>query len=174
MDTISKRTLHRLGRISVVIAHIADYDADLSYLGEFSSYREPRNKDQKLVHRDSGSVLDHNGIWRDSKGRIAPVPEIYRYSRDYPYTFHDNGHECIKYALHDSRRLEDFNSGSLSCFGIQATVCFDGEEIGTDSVWGFESDTEDSYIALEERSIARQALGQARDYIGKILQAFAA
>ena len=164
INTIETKTLKTCGRVVVSIAHEIDTDPDTSWLGEFSGYQEPRTKSQKLVHLASGLVLDHHGIWRDERGRIAAEPEEYRHSRDYEYTFHNNGHEKIKYALQDSRRLEDINNGNIGFIGIVATVTLDGVEIGHDSLWGIESDSGNAHIESVERECAWMALREAKEW----------
>ena len=170
-DTIETRTLKTCGRVQVTIEHVNDYDADTSWLGEFSAYQEPRNKEQKLVHLASGLVLDHHGIWRDERGRIAPKPEEYRHSHEWQYTFHNNGHDEIKYALQDSKRLEDINNGNIGFIGIVATVTLDGAEIGHDALWGIESDSGDAYIESTERECAFEALREAKEWRSRNLKA---
>jgi len=166
-DVLEHRTLHSIGNVEVKVKRIADYDTDLSWLGEFCQYREPQTEEQKLVHLATKLVLDHHGIWRDERGRIAPAPEDYRHSRNYQYSFHDNGHDKIRYAVHDSRRLQDFNDGSLGCIGVVASVLVDGVEVGNASLWGIDSDSGEEYIVDTEREEAREALKEARKWLGR-------
>ena len=167
MHTLETKKVHQIGRVSVVVKHILDTDADYSDLGEFCGYQEPSNAEEKLVHISTGSVLDHKGIWRDERGRIVAAPESYPYSREWEYTFHNNGHEKIKYALQDSKRIQDLNNGYWNYFGIVAEVHLNGVEIGDASCWGFASDDTD-YIKHEERNIAREALTSARTWLYEV------
>ena len=161
METIERRTIRTLGKVTVIVKHILDESPDVSWLGEYCNYRAPANVNQKLVHRDSGCVLDHHGIWRDERGRVVAAPEDSRHSREFQYTWHDNGHEKLVYALQDSRRLEGLNRGDWCMLGIVATVCWDGVKVGEASIWGVESDSPD-YIATVEREEAWEAIKGAR------------
>lgn len=110
-----------VGRVVLTLGREYDDCSDASWLGKFSEYREPVDWSQKLVHRDTGLVLDHHGIWRDGKGRA---------SREYEFTFHDNGHERLAYALQDSKRLESLNRGDICFLGVIVKVRLNGAEIG--------------------------------------------
>ena len=161
-----------VGKVTVRLEVQYDESPDLSYLGEGSSYRAPQTASQKLVHRGEWIVLDHKGVWRDEKGRIAAAPEDNgRRARECEYTWHDYGHERGKHALVDSARLERFWDGSLSCYGVCATVLYDGVKIAHASVWGIESDSGDSYFDECKREEAHEALKEARRWIGRNLQA---
>ena len=163
-NTLETRTLHTIGRAAVRGSREIDCDPDTSWRGTFGPYREPANVNEKLVHRASGLVLDHHGVWRDAHGRLAATPDANRYSREHDYTFHNNGHEKIAHALADSKRLEDINNGNISFYGIVASVELDGAEIGHASVWGVESDSGHEYLAQTEREEAHEALADAREW----------
>jgi hypothetical protein len=166
-DIIERRIVHQLGRVKIEVQRIADYDGDYDWLGEFCSYdskHTPQNENQKLVHRDSGLVLDHYGIWRDKRGRIAPEPETRQHSREYQFTFHNNGHEKIAYALQDNKRLEDLERGYWCFLGVRAVVTFAGRTIGEASVWGVESDSGESYFAEIERDEIYEAMAEAKKF----------
>ena len=167
-DTILQRHIG-----AVVVTAWAEYDnyGDSSWLGVFCNFRQPANKEEKLVHRESGSVLDHTGIWRDSRGRLVAAPDVRSHSREYQFTWHDNGHERIKYALQDSNRLEALDNGSWSFVGVVATVEIDGVELARDSLWGIESDSGDSYLAQTAREVAHEALGSAKGWVKRRLVA---
>lgn len=169
MDIIERRTVHELGRVKIEVQRVYDDSADSSYLGEFCEYdskHTPRNENQKLVHRDSGLVLDHHGIWRDERGRIQAEPPSYRNTlfREYQYTFHDNGHERISYALADNRRMEGLESGDWCYTGVRAVVTFSGVVIGESSVWGIESDSDEFYFQEVEQDEVKEALREARAF----------
>lgn len=89
------------------------------------------------------------------------------HSREYQYTFHDNGHERMKYALDDWQRLERIERGWICFYGIVAVVELDGAEIGHSSVWGIESDSGDDYFISEARNEICAALAEARQWIGR-------
>ena len=173
-NTLEVKQLHSVGRVTLTVQREIDTDPDTSWLGQFCNYREPMNENQKLVHLRSGLVLDHHGIWRDNLGRIQAAPEEYQSGRDYQYTFHDNGHDKIKYAVQDSQRLEQINMGNIGFYGIVATVSLDGVEIGHASCWGFESDSDEDYLESEERNFAHEALREAKAWRIKNLRKEAA
>jgi hypothetical protein len=167
MDIIERKTVHKLGRVKIELQRVLDDSPDTSWLGEFCNYdsrHTPRTSEQKLVHRQSGLVLDHSGIWRDSKGRIAAEPEHRSYAREYQYTFHNNGHEKLSYALHDNRRLEQLNNGDICILGVRALVQFQGVVIGESSIWGIESDSDESYFAETETEQIKEALAEAKAF----------
>jgi len=157
-----ERTL-TIGNVTLQVKLDIDSDTDLSYLGKFSNFQYPK-LGEKLVHRDSQSVMGHDFIWRDENGRIVPEPEEPHYANEYQYTFHDNAHEKIKYALQDSKRLEDYNNGILCDYVILVTVFSDGNQIGFDSLGGIQSDSEESYIRATVREVALQAVQDAKQW----------
>jgi hypothetical protein len=165
-DTLQTRALHTIGRCAIKVSRIADYDADLSHLGEYCNYRQPKTADEKLIHRASDSVLGNDGIWRDKLGRIVEQPCIGgRHDREYQFIFCSNGHDKIKYALQDARRLEDYEQGEWSMIGVKSSVYWNGVEIGSDSLWGIESDSGEDYFLQTERECAREAIRQAQDWL---------
>lgn len=167
MDIIERKTLKEIGRVKIELQRVYDSSPDISWLGTFCDYdnkHTPRTNQQKLVHRNSGLVLDHHGIWRDKHGRIAAEPEHREYAREYQYTFHDNGHDTLAYALADNKRLEQLERGDWCFIAIRAVVTFNGVEIGTASVWGIESDSDESYFEETERDIAKEALFDANAF----------
>ena len=165
MDVFSSRIIHEIGNVKVTAKRVYEDQPDTSWLGEFSNYKEPQNKNQKLVHLDTGVVLDHHGIWRDSMGKIQATPDTsYKYNWRYEYTFHDNGHEKIKYALQDSRRLEDINSSNICFLGLVVEVTLDSVIVGSDSCWGFESDSGENFFINEERNLGLQAIKEAQTW----------
>ena len=167
MDTVDGSLEERtVGKVVVCSRFIYDEQPDYSWIGEYSNLRQPQTKEEKLVHRETESVLDHTGIWRDEKGRIVATPEVSRYSREYQFTFHSNGHERIKYAIADHRRLEALERGDWCFLGVAATVNLDGVEIGKASLWGLESDGEE-YLEKERRNIIKEAIYEAKDWMGR-------
>ena len=160
IDTLIERVS---GRVELTVRTVEDADPDLSWLGEYSDYREPKTENQKLYHRGSGLVLDHHGIWRNRHGWIEAAPEGERYGRDYGYIWCDNGHVELKYAIQDAKRLEDYGY-NWYCVGIVATVRLAGAEIGYAACFGFESDSGEEYLMEEARNIAHEALAEAKTW----------
>lgn len=173
MQTCDILTDRQIGRVHIIIKTVYDEDgySSLDWLGQFSNYREPQTENQKLVHRSTGRVLDHTGIWRDSRGRIVETPEENRYANEMQNTWHNNGHEKIKYALQDSKRLEDFENGYWSMLGTVATVYVNGKELGRASVWGTESDSDESHFMELGRECLHEALAEAKTFIGELCRA---
>lgn len=168
MNRDNTRTLHSIGSVNVSVTRAVDVYPDASYLGALGNYREPSNKEQFLVHRCTQRVLGVDGIWRDAKGRIQPEPDYHdRYSREYEFIFVDGRASNIKEALQDAQRLEDLNDGDWCYLFLSATVEIDGVEVGSASVGGFESDSGEDYLRSEERSIAREALSDAKTWMQK-------
>ena len=157
--------LHKkLGNVELIVEAGIDEIGDCSYLGEFSDYRVPRSPDEKLVHRRTGSILDHNEMWRDERGRLVSTPLMESYRRDYQFTFHDNGHTKLHYAVADHRRLEALNRGAWCFLYIEAKVIVDTVQVASDTLWGIESDD----IAGQEttaKEVAQSALAQARAWL---------
>ncbi len=164
MFTLDKLYERNIGNIRLVVKSTYDESPDHSFIGEFSNYRFPQNKDEKLVHRASQSVLSDDGVWRNELGQIQAVPETNSYNRDYEYTFHNNGHEKIKYALQDHKRLEALARGDWSYLGITADVSLDGAQVGSGSLYGIESDGGDSYITEIVREVSSEALAEAKEW----------
>lgn len=166
-NSITERSVS-VGAVTLEITHEADYDGDASWIGQFSEYRAPANVNEKLVHRATGSVLDHHGIWRDERGRIVSTPEWRgRGAREYEFTFHDNGHDALMYAIQDWRRMEGRERGDWCFLGIVASVTVDGAVIATSSLWGMESDDRSGYLESTGREQAREALREARAWLGR-------
>ena len=151
-----------VGSVKLRVTLEIDYYPDASWLGTFSEYREPENEDEKLVYLKDMVVLDHHGIWRDEYGRIVPTPEPYEYSRDYQYTFHNNGHDKIAYAIQDAKRLRDLNNGRWAFLVCVATVTMDGRQIGNWALGGLEDDCDKASLDSEMRVVAREAVADAK------------
>lgn len=161
----------QLGKVHLVVNTESDNDPDTSYLGEWCAFRQPNTADEKLVDRRTGYVLDHHGIWRDERGRIVPAPEnLNERGREYRFTFHNNGHDKLVYALRDHQRLANLGQ-TWDYVGIVARVYLNGADIGTASVWGFENDWDrdsEKYIRSEARGIAQEAIAEARAWLASI------
>ncbi len=167
MDDTIERKERNIGKVRVVTRRVFDNDPDYSWLGKYCDFRQPRTKDEKLVHRATGLILDHRGVWRDEKGRIAAEPEDTGDWRNYHYTFHSNGHGSVKYAYRDHRRMEDLNNGGWWFIGIVVSVELDGAEIGYASCYGYESDSGEEYFEEEERGLGFEAIKEAKAWMGR-------
>lgn len=161
IHTLETKTIRSIGNVQIIIEKIADYDGDYSYLGEYCYFKQP-SKNQQLVHRYSGKILDSSGLWRNAKGQIQSEPETNSPRMEYDFTFHDNGYDRLLYALQDSRRMDALNNGDWMFIGVKATVTLNGREIGSDSLWGIESDSDESYFAEAERDCIACAVADAR------------
>lgn len=159
---------YQQGKFQIKVTSQDDYDADTSWIGEycnFDSKHTPHTNQQKLVHRASKLVLDHNGIWRDAKGHIQHHEERLHSGRDYEYTFHDNGHERIEYALRDSEYLDDINNGNKGFMGISVKVYLKGVEIAHASLWGIETDAGDAHIKETIEDLTSEAIREANAWL---------
>lgn len=163
-DVFERLVEHTSGRCTVKVEAIRDYYPDTSCYGEFSDYRMPKSKNEKLVHLDSGTVLGHDGLWRDGKGRIASEPEVPSYTREYQYTFHDNGHDRIRYALEDSQVLVDLARGYKGYIALVGTCHVDGVELGESSIGGFEDWSGAAYLRREALNIGIDAARKAKEW----------
>jgi hypothetical protein len=161
-----------IGTIKLTISVGIDSDPDSSYLGHFCDFRYPTGSGQKLVHIESQTVLGADGLWRNERGQIVSAPAEDGYSRNYKYSWHDNDHTKIKYALQDSQRMEDYASGILCAYGITATVYKEGKEVSSFSLWGIESDAGEIHFRRMAREISLEAIriakGQKIDQIWRI------
>ena len=170
MNTLTKD----IGNVTLTVELEYDYDTDLSWIGKWSNRNVgSMGKDEKLVHVRSMSVMDCYGVWRNAKGQFVPEPEEFIYSRDYQYTFHNNGHDKGIYALRDSQTLQDLNNGHLWHVGIVATVMVKGIEVGHGSCWGYMTDGRkngdyEPYIHQSVREIAREALRSAKRNLSQL------
>lgn len=157
------------GAVTLAIRRVWDYDGhDDGYLGVWCNRNgnEPMTNQQKLVHRGTLSVMDHHGIWRDEKGRIVSDPgEGGGDWREFQFTFHDNGHDRIAYAVADHKRMVGLVRGDWGYMGVRVRVLIDGVEVGEASVWGIESESEEGYFLECERQEAREALREARQWL---------
>ena len=167
-DTLYERNS---GNVTITVRSVDDLYADFSDIGTLSDFRYPGNEQAKLVHRDTESVMDHHGIWRDEHGQIVAEPEVSAYRRTYAYTFHDNGHDKIKYAIQDARRLEAMERHEWQYFGVVADVYLDGAAIGRGSVFGVESDSGDAYFKEVTQEVAAEALADAKAWKARNLAA---
>lgn len=157
-----------IGRVRMTVKKEYDECPVFDNLGKRCDYTEPNTKDEKLVH-NSGVVLDHKGIWRDELGRIVAAPEV-RSSRRYEFTFHNNGHEKIRYALEDRRRMDELERGECFYLGIIASVNLDGAEVGTSSLWGIESYIDLEYMNEIIRAEAHEAIASAKGWMRRNLR----
>ena len=77
--------------------------------------------------------------------------------------------ENPEYGQEDMQRMKDYNNNQWMMVGIVATVSIDGREIGNYSVWGFEYEYKvEDYHMDESRSIARQSIREAREFISSL------
>jgi len=162
VDTLIDKTV---GRIRLVVGTDCSESPDLSWLGEFSDWRLPKNKEEKLVYLNFRYVMDHKGIWRDDKGRfVSFAPDHYRKNIMYLYSFHNNGHLRGSWAIADSKRLCKYGI-DWCMLTISAKVSLNGVVISSERVSGWDSDIKEPEILSEARSIANFAIGRARTWL---------
>jgi hypothetical protein len=132
---------------NIYVEMIPDYDADSSYLGEYSDKPGP------------------GAIDREERKDMESRNE-YRYFNPGNYDMSLPQEERDKYALKDYERSEDLNRGLWGYIGIRATCDYliqsadsyhmkEGElvkstnwihqDIGSGGLWGIESDSDDEY-----------------------------
>ena len=160
-------TVRTFGNIRLLTETVEDNHPDLWWLGEWTFYKFPAKPDQKLVDRYTGSVLSHDGIWRDERGRIVATPEHRRGGREYQYTFHDNGHESVKHAYQDHQRLVRYGDW-WSMVGVRVAVILNGVTIASAGEYGIESDSADSHFRRVARELTFEAIHDARAWLAKI------
>lgn len=153
-----------IGRVNLEVERDFDDYPETSWLGVFSNFRLPETTQQKLVHLATKKVLDKSGLWRDSKGRITSAPTVNSYSNKYQFTFHDNGHDRLRYALQDSEYLEKITNNDEWFWVLSASVYLDGVEIGSASISGFPSTMSEKELSQEEHLIGLDALTYAKQW----------
>ena len=173
METVLDR---QYGKAHVTVSTEYDDSPDYSWLGEFTSYHKA-DASRPLYSREMDAIrLPGSDLWRNRLGRIVTEPNDDRGSREYQFVtlegagngYADETKDRLKYLFQDADRLLGMNRGDWSFIGIVANVQYDGRTIGDASCWGFESDSDDSYILSEARSIAHEALLEARHYVDSL------
>lgn len=69
--------------------------------------------------------------------------------------------EHVKYMVSVYERANQYLKDYWSYIGVEATVNWKGEEIGSDSMWGLESDMDDETMGQYERELLSQAFDAA-------------
>lgn len=129
---------------------------DTSYLGTYTE--SPQGW---YVDRKTGSLY-HNDkcIRREIAGNDFERGQ-YQYWI-YPW---ENDKPTIKHVMSLYKRCEEINRGDVWYVGIIVTVSFEGVELGYDSCWGIESDSDEDYINGMIHDVAAQAISAAMDKI---------
>lgn len=122
---------------------LPDDNPDLSWLGEFSNDPGP-------------NAIDHHatGRWLS---RSFQGPRWFNPPND-------------EYGQQDYERLRDYHIGYWSMVGVVVTASFEGIELGSASLWGIESDSED-YLNEVAKELTEDAITVAKSRAEKILAA---
>ena len=145
----------------VTIRRVADVDPDLSYLGEYTNDAGDWN-----IERQSGEYVHDLPEDHDTPERGRE----YRYFTPYAGGEKPGTADYRKYGLQDYKRMEALNCGDWYMIGItteaEALVPSSGtschiQHITGGSLWGIESDSEESYM----ESIARGCLHELQQQL---------
>src|SRR5512139_3786475 len=128
---------------------------DLSWLGEYSDNWRPgaidrfkggsnRNHSEYNYFHPAFSLKEANDLRK----------ELHKsgYSRHEAYTV------AHSVAYLEYKRMESIMDGNTDLLGVIATVYYQNKELENSSVWGIESDSDESYLINEEYNEAIQAL----------------
>ena len=175
MYTYETKTLHEIGRVKVVVKRVLDENADYGYLGKYTD-SDCVSKGQWLYHRNKKLVSNDGYIWRNTKGQIScrqtaedkEHEDFYNgCNGEYKYILLDNGQDKIKYVIQDAKRLDSLGT-DWDYYGVIAELYFEGVKIASNSLWGIESDSEESYFLQTEREVAQQAISLGKAWIRSI------
>jgi hypothetical protein len=148
-------------------AHIVpDYDADVSWIGEFSN--EPGE-----------GAIDHHatGKWLGRSHRGERYFNPANYDMDYYIKYAKMSEaqaraEADRHAQSDYKRLVGYYTDEWSMVGVTLTVSRDGVKLAEASIWGVETDSgADNFNALVQ-DLLHDAMAEADEKL-KLLTAFA-
>lgn len=131
---MKKCTEYKIGKTT--IKKESDYDADLSYLGEYGSKVKPGC----IIRADETFIEDH----ADDEDYEIPGMGNREYSFFYPFCGGEepSAPDYQKYALQDYKQMEDYNNGQWSMIGITVSTTITTDTGLTDkivnSLWGIE------------------------------------
>jgi hypothetical protein len=175
------------GPLSFLIEWYYDNDPDVSYLGEGTD----KPKWDGPVYDRWTEHLWVSGTWYDKNGRALTESDYedveasgdrrsYRYivGFQHPGTakefddcpqLHpeilakhgDLDQASRTYCFEDAKRLNDYFANQWWVIGCQVTLTVDGEELAQDSLWGIESDAEESYRKEIENERISECKAQA-------------
>ncbi len=99
-------------------------------------------------------------------------PDLSYLEQDY---YEDTPEDRAKYRKQDAERLKAYNRGNWHMLGIAVEIrkqtssnwANGGLEVGRASVWGFESDSDESFLKSEEENITAEAWAE----VGRLKQA---
>lgn len=114
---------------------LAEFAPDTSWLGEFSDTAESGAID----HEATDTWLERS--WQGPKYFNPANPD---------------------YAKQDYKRLVDYYQGGWSLVGIQVTASKAGIELGSDSLWGIESDSSEDFFHETAAELVVEAIEQAK------------
>lgn len=136
---------------------VHDSDGSPDYLGKYS-----RNY-------AAGAILNH----KTRKWFIPANQEqaVYRDLRAMKYGRRLARDLSKSYVYADKRRLDNFLSRKWEYIGIVVGVAKDGEALGSESLWGIESDSGQDYIDSTAYDLAAEALAEARNKLAEIRNA---
>jgi hypothetical protein len=129
---------------------VDDQSGDYSYLGRFSA----RN--------DEGAIKRHNASPREF-GYFVPAysfEERYRDLRALNYSRRDSYEMAQKQTHEDMKRAESLGD-DWSFVGVEVRAYKRGIELGSSSLWGIESDSDQRYFADVAQECADIALDEA-------------
>lgn len=173
---MDKRTI-TIGRVTLTIEAEYDDSADYSDLGGYASNREARLWDDKVAWysiEDDAIRLPKSDIWQDRRGRIVAEPEnldwhnnsFHRETEFYKLNAENYLGEKsrLTYLFQDADRLRGLDHADWCYMGVVATVSMLNREIAHASVWGIESDSDESYFQECARDMAREAMKGAKAF----------
>lgn len=140
-----------------------DYDPDLSHIGTYKNKLGP--KDYPAWDRCVEQVLQEPtdvGVAEREREKKA----LHWNDREYRYIVSGSGDAET---LHlDVKRLEEYERNEWGMTGVVVVVSAKGIELGRDSMWGVESDADDSYILECAKDVLVEALAQAKSKLQEL------
>jgi hypothetical protein len=151
----------------VVVRKEVDEDGDTSWLGHFTDTWEPGAID--LTHRHT-SYRPHEYKYYVSCNH----PNVEKEARDLNQKCGLGKGEAYetarRYRFEDLQRLEDYANGEWCFYGVVVTVYREGIELGSDALWGIESDSEE-YFDEAAGDLIPRAVQEAKATLKKLCPA---
>lgn len=128
---------------------------DLCWLGEYSNKWRPG-----AIDRFEGDPHRSRDQYRYFHPAFSPnsINDLHKELHKSGYSRHEAYTIAHSVAYIEYRRMESFLDGNADLLGLVATVYYQNKELESSSVWGIESDSDESYLIDEEYNEAIEAL----------------
>lgn len=158
--------VREIGDLTIRVRHYADYDCGLDFamLGEFS------DRCGKFKFNPTYKVARSVGTDRDGYCYYNPpyaIEEDRKFYRKAGYSKHESYTMARANALQNLNRLIGLYDGDWGYIGIVVEVLYQDRVVGSDSLWGIESDAND-YISEVESELQGNAMAEYVDFVKSI------